>query len=244
MVYCRNSCIVSDYATIQCTLLRSEEVMEKEWKRLFEVIRRVFLTRRKKKRFIWKYVYSVWIKISFDTLPTTFNWTEKLLIGIVDIWHSYIPASRFCAHLICIVHSFCSRWYAVWKRWSFVYVYLPTVKMWMSRCRIQETCNWKKKKKIKRITQLAFCEWVQLIWCFDSFAFWLWALIATNRPDEVGMEGGGYEERKNAIWRMDRKVSQCSTMGLCGKLLFWRNPLMGNIIKWHFESHCYPRFLC
>lgn len=78
-----------------------------------------------------------------NTLPTTFNWTEKLLIGIVDIWHSYIPASRVCAHLICIVHSFSSRWYAVWKRWSFVYVYLPTVKMWMSRCRIQETWNWK-----------------------------------------------------------------------------------------------------
>lgn len=69
----------------------------------------------------------------------------------------YIPASLFCAHLICSVHSLKSRWKAVWKRWSVVYVYVPTVKMWISLWKIQK-CSKKNCNINKNISNRKSCR--------------------------------------------------------------------------------------
>jgi hypothetical protein len=75
----------------------------------------------------------------------------------VETWHSYVPASLFCTHLTCNVHSSVARWCVVWNRWSVVYVYEETVNIWRSLCRIQLTycifnilVLWNRGKQTKR----------------------------------------------------------------------------------------------
>jgi len=75
---------------------------------------------------------------------TTFNWNPWLIFGSVLTWHSYVPESLICGDVILSVHSSDPSECSDWKRWSFVYVSMPTVNMCRSRFLIHDT--WRKKK--------------------------------------------------------------------------------------------------
>lgn len=77
----------------------------------------------------------------FCNSPMTFSWIKWLTCGVVETWHSYIPESLCCGYLICNIQSPKCGWWIALNRWSDVYVYRPTVSRWISRCRIQDTCN-------------------------------------------------------------------------------------------------------
>lgn len=68
---------------------------------------------------------------------------------------------------MCSVHSLISRWYAVWNRWSVVYVYVPTVRMWMSLCRIHDTYVMKRMKLRRRRKKKQFWQNYLVVALFD-----------------------------------------------------------------------------
>lgn len=91
-----------------------------------------------------------------NNLPTTLSLYAWLIFGSVLTWHSYTPLSRVCDEVTFSIHSSEPSACNDWKRWSFVYVRMPTVKMCKSRFRIQET--WKKSKNmLSRLRSVRSC---------------------------------------------------------------------------------------
>lgn len=71
--------------------------------------------------------------------PTTLNRYAWLILVSVDTWHSYVPESRDCGDVIRNIHSSEPSVCNAWKRWSFVYVNIPIVRMCKSRFLIHDT---------------------------------------------------------------------------------------------------------
>lgn len=77
--------------------------------------------------------------------PTTCRLTIKLSSGLVDTWHSYMPASSLATLCILSSHSWDASSCSTLNRSSVLYLYLSTVRMWRSSCLIQDTCIWGKE---------------------------------------------------------------------------------------------------
>ena len=88
-------------------------------------------------------------------LPLTFTCTTKLFVGLVEIWHSYVPSSDFCTGLMDRVKRPECSWYRDANLASEVKVCWPTAKICTSEWRIQDTC-----KIATWIPRSKHCAWI------------------------------------------------------------------------------------
>jgi succinate dehydrogenase/fumarate reductase cytochrome b subunit len=87
---------------------------------------------------------SILLTLAPDEVEASRRWTRNRLAHSIK---KEACSTRTWAYLICRVHS--SEWglWTAWNRWSLVYVSLPTVNKWMSRCLTHEICKEKTQRE-------------------------------------------------------------------------------------------------